>query len=86
MQAKLQLDYLREVTSCRRVKLWARAAGRAHALAVPGFDIEVVASPAKVAAGARLIVTTMPARQWLLGAADVKPGTHVTAVHKLRNA
>ncbi len=80
MQARLQLDYLREVTGCRQVKLWARATDRAHAVRVPGFEIEVVASPAQVAAGARLIVTTTAARTWLLGAADVQPGTHITAV------
>jgi ornithine cyclodeaminase len=80
MQARLQLDYLRGVTPCRRVKLWARAIDRARALTVPGFDIEVVASPSAVAADARLIVTTTASRSWLLGAADVKPGTHITAV------
>jgi ornithine cyclodeaminase len=80
LQARLQLDYLREVTACRRVKLWARAADRARAVAVPGFDIEVVASPAEVAAGAQLIVTTTASHNWLLGAADVRPGTHITAV------
>ena len=80
LQARLQLDYLREVTPCRRVKLWARAMDRARALTVPGFDIEVVASPSAVAADARLIVTTTASRSWLLGAADVKPGTHITAV------
>jgi len=80
LQARLQLDYLREVTPCRRVKLWARAIDRARALTVPGFEIEVVASPSAVAADARLIVTTTASRGWLLGAADVKPGTHITAV------
>jgi ornithine cyclodeaminase len=80
LQARMQLDYLREVTSCRRVKLWARAIDRAGALSVPGFEIEVVGSPAEVAAGARLIVTTTASRSWLLGAADVQPGTHITAV------
>ena len=80
IQARLQLEYLREVTSCRRVRLWARSAERARALTVQGFDIEVVASPAQVAAGAQLIVTTTPARGWLLGAADVRRGTHITAM------
>ena len=80
LQARLQLDYLREVTTCRRVKLWARAIDRARALTSAGFDIEVVASPAEVAASARLIVTTTASRGWLLGAADVKPGTHITAL------
>src|ERR1700691_5261082 len=36
LQAKLQLEYLREATNCRRVKLWARAIDRARALTVPG--------------------------------------------------
>jgi ornithine cyclodeaminase/alanine dehydrogenase-like protein (mu-crystallin family) len=80
LQAQLQLDYLREVTACRRVKLWGRNIDRARAVAVAGFDIEVVASPAEVAAAARLIVTTTASRSWLLCAADVKPGTHITAV------
>ena len=80
MQAKLQLEYLREVTPCRRVKLWARSIDRARALTVHGFDIEVVDSPAIVAAAARLIVSTTASRSWLLGAADVKPGTHITAL------
>src|SRR5665213_2065381 len=80
LQARLQLEYLREVTACRRVKLWARAADRARALKVPGFDIEVAASPAAVAASARLIVTTTASKAWLLGAVDVRPGTHITAL------
>jgi ornithine cyclodeaminase len=80
MQAKLQLEYLREVTPCRRVKLWARSIDRARALTVPGFDIQVVESPARVAATARLIVCTTASQRWLLGAADIKPGTHITAL------
>jgi len=80
MQAKLQLEYLSEVTPCRRVKLWARSIDRARALTVSGFDIQVVESPAQVAAAARLIVCTTASRRWLLGAADVQPGTHITAL------
>jgi len=80
LQARLQLDYLREVTACRRVRLWARDADRARAVHVPGFEIEVVGSPAEVAAASQLIVTTTASRHWLLGAADVKPGTHITAL------
>ena len=80
IQARLQLEYLREVTACRRVRLWARTADRARAFNVQGFDIEVVASPAEVAAAAQLIVTTTPSKDWLLGAADVRPGTHITAM------
>jgi ornithine cyclodeaminase len=80
LQARLQLEYLREVTACRRVTLWARSAERARALEVEGFDISLAASPAQVAAAANLIVTTTAARGWLVGSDDVKPGTHITAM------
>jgi ornithine cyclodeaminase len=80
VQARLQLDYLRHVTSCRRVKVWARAGERARALAVTGFDIEVSPSPARAVAGAQLIVTTTASHAWLIGAEAVLPGAHITAV------
>lgn len=79
-QARLQLKYLKEVTPCRRVLLWARSVERARALHVDNFDIEFVSNVADLAAKARLIVTTTSSREWLLGAGDVQPGTHITAV------
>jgi ornithine cyclodeaminase len=79
-QARLQLDYLREVTRCRRVLLWARSVERARAFHLDGFGIEIVSNMADLAARARLIVTTTSSKQWLLGASDVQPGTHITAV------
>jgi ornithine cyclodeaminase len=79
-QARLQLQYLKQVTPCRRVLLWARSAERAAAFQVEGFQIEFVPTPAHVAARSQLIVTTTPARHWLLASDDVRPGTHITAV------
>jgi ornithine cyclodeaminase len=79
-QARLQLELLKEVTSCRRVLVWARRAERAAAFHVDGFAIEAAATVGELAAECRLIVTTTPARQWLLGADEVRPGTHITAV------
>jgi ornithine cyclodeaminase len=80
VQASLQLDYLREVTSCRRVKLWARSTEKARAIKVEGFDIQVAGSPAEAAAGAQLVVTTTASHDWLIGADDIGPGTHITAL------
>jgi ornithine cyclodeaminase len=82
-QARLQLELLREVTDCRRVRLWARAPERAHALAAAlaqSWEVEVVPTPAAAALGSQLIVTTTAAREWLLSAQCVAPGTHITAV------
>ena len=79
-QARLQLELLREVTGCRRVMLWARSPDRARAFHAEGFEIKVASSVAELAAPSQLIVTTTPSRKWLLGADQVQPGTHITAV------
>ena len=79
-QARLQLAFLRGVTSCRNVLLWARSTERARAFHVEGFQIQIVPTVAELATKARLIVTTTASRQWLLGVEDVRPGTHITAV------
>ena len=80
VQARLQLDFLRHVTTCRDAVVWARRPEQAKALRAEGFDIEVVPTVADLARRCNLIVTTTPARQALLMAADVQPGTHITAV------
>jgi ornithine cyclodeaminase len=79
-QAKLQLELLKEITDCRRVMLWARSADRARTFHAEDFEITVASSVAELAANSQLIVTTTAARQWLLGADHVQPGTHITAV------
>ncbi len=60
--------------------VWARSAAKAQAYKVDGFDIRVADSIAELAAHCNVIVTTTPSLDWLLGAADVRPGTHITAV------
>ncbi|HEV2364308.1 MAG TPA: hypothetical protein VGS12_08955 [Caulobacteraceae bacterium] len=84
IQARLQLAHLCAVTPCRRVIAWARRPEAVAALAAEaqrlGFRTEAAASPADVAVRSRLIVTTTPAAEPLLFAADVQPGTHITAV------
>jgi ornithine cyclodeaminase len=79
-QARLQLDYLRHVTTCRRVRLWARSIERARAVQVQDFEIEAVSSIAELASSCQLIVTTTASREPLLHAHHLVPGTHVTAV------
>jgi ornithine cyclodeaminase len=87
-QARLQLEYLKEVSPCRSVLLWARSAERAAAFQaafqaafhVEGFQLELASTVAELALRSQLIVTTTPARHWLLGADNVQPGTHITAV------
>ena len=80
IQARLQLDYLRHVLPTRKAMVWARSNAKADAYRVEGFEIQVADSVAELAAHCNLIVTTTPSRRWLLAAADVRPGTHITAV------
>ena len=80
VQAKLQLEYLRDIVPTRRVVLWARSRERAEACRVDGFQIRIAKSSAEVAESCRLIVTTTSSRKWLLNASDIRSGTHITAM------
>ncbi|MGA2000655.1 MAG: hypothetical protein ABSG52_11725 [Terriglobales bacterium] len=80
IQGKLQLDYLRYVQPTRRAMIFDQIRERAQTYAVDGFEIQVATSVAEVAANCNLIVTTTPSRKWYLGASDVRPGTHITAI------
>jgi ornithine cyclodeaminase len=84
VQARLQADYLRRVTQCRTLVLWARDAERAtravRDIARMGYDARLAASPEEVASSAQLIVTTTAAHEPFLLARYVKSGTHITAM------
>lgn len=84
IQAEEQLRYLRGVTECRDVLVWARRPQAADELAQKaialGYDAVVAESPAALAARSRLIVTTTPSTSPLLDIGDIRPGTHITAV------
>jgi len=83
-QARLQALLLKSVTPCRSILLWSRESASAERCArdleTHGFDVSVLATPAAVAAHARLIVTTTPAKSPLLHEGDISSGTHITAV------
>jgi ornithine cyclodeaminase len=83
-QARLQAQFLREVTLCRNVLIWARNAENAKNcaadIAALGFVARTAASPAELAAHARLIVTTTASRTPYLMSGDVRPGTHIVAM------
>ncbi len=84
IQAEEQLRYLRDVMRCRDVRIWARRADAADAVAQKAIDLgyraSVAASPAAVAKDCRLIVTTTPSTSPLLDVEDIRAGTHITAV------
>jgi ornithine cyclodeaminase len=84
VQARLQADYLRRVTQCRVLVLWARDTERAaqavHDIARMGYSARLAASPEEIGSTAQLIVTTTAAHEPYLLARHIKPGTHITAM------
>jgi ornithine cyclodeaminase len=86
VQARLQAELHAEVLSLSEVHVWGRRTERAEACArviamhLPGVRAVAAASPTDVAARCRMIVTATAARGPLLAAADLRAGTHVSAV------
>lgn len=86
VQARLQAQLHAEVLPLRKIVLWGRTPERAEACrrdvmeALPHADVTIAATPAEVAARARLIVTVTSSRSPLLFAHDLQPGAHISAV------
>lgn len=83
-QAHLQLTHLKTVTDCREVVVYGRRESSCFDFKARmqriGFNVNICGEVAELAACCNLIVTTTPSREALLMAADIRPGTHITAV------
>lgn len=85
MQARMQLRALALVRPLASAHVWAREPAKAQAFAAEmteelGFPISPVPTVAEATQGTGVIVTTTPADRPILSAADVDPGSHVTAM------
>ena len=84
LQARMQAGMLKRITPVRDLVLWGRrpdqAEARASDLRDDGFAVAIAATPADVAAKANLIVTATASQSPLLDRADIRPGTHITAM------
>ena len=84
IQARLTARFHARVLPLKRIYLWGRNPEHASSCAdelrkvVP--EVAVLSSPSAVAAATRLIVTCTASRSPLLFAADIEPGTHISAV------
>lgn len=83
-QARLQADYLRQVTDCRELVIWGREPEHTKAAAADigrmGYKVSIVEDLDELCERARLIVTTTPAQEPLLTRSMIRPGTHITAM------
>ena len=84
IQARLQLQYLAPVTACREVLVWGRGQAQldryAADMAPHGFDIQTTRDASEILGTCNLVVTATPATEPILHVADLRPGTHITAM------
>jgi ornithine cyclodeaminase len=90
MQARMQLEMLRDVVACRSCFIWGRDPAKVQTMIEDlqakenirewGLEIKAAKSLDELASNCNLIVTTTPARSPLIRASQVKKGTHITAM------
>ena len=84
IQARLQLQYLKQVTNCRDVMIWGRNARACEAYAkdiqAQGFKVQTAHNTQEIMQHCQLIITTTPSKTPLLHISDLQAGTHITAV------
>jgi ornithine cyclodeaminase len=83
-QAKIQLEWLSYVTSCREAMVWGRDPQKAElfvsSMTGSPFSLRVAPHLEDLLVECDLIVTTTPSREPLIRAEMIRPGTHITAV------
>ena len=90
VQARLQLEMLRDVVDCQSCFIWGRNANNLHKLIVDlgesdiiqawGLDLKVATEIDELVSECNLIVTTTSAKGPLIRADQVAKGTHITAM------
>jgi len=84
LQARMQVQYLKDITPCRQVLVWGRNTEKMEIyqtdMAKDGFKVDLSSSPQDVAKGCNLIITTTASSEPLLTGRDILPGTHITAM------
>ena len=89
-QARMQLELLKDIVDCQQCLVWGRDAGKVERMIDDlkanatiqdwGLDIKAATDITELASKCNLIVTTTSAREALINADQVRPGTHITAM------
>jgi len=82
IQARLQAAWHAQVIDLQEIWIWGRTPAHVEQCRqdLSAWKVHVAASPAEVARNCRLISTATASRSALLKAADIQPGTHISAV------
>ena len=89
-QARMQLELLKEIVDCQQCLVWGRDAGKVEKMIGDlqanatiqdwGLELKAATDINELVSTCNLIVTTPSAREPLIRADQVRPGTHITAM------
>ena len=83
-QARLQVDYLKNITKCRKIALWGRNNEKAikykSDMAAKGFDVFIQKSVRNVCKMSNMIITTTASKSPIIMSEYVQSGTHINAI------
>jgi ornithine cyclodeaminase len=90
VQARMQLELLKDVVDCQSCFIWGRDPNKVQAMIADlqasetiqswGIELKAAADIDELASNCNLIVTTTSAKGPLIRADQVQPGTHITAM------
>lgn len=84
MQARLQLQYLKSVTPCKKVMVWGRNLEALDLYQADmtelGYDVATTQDAGQLGSTCNLIVTTTITETPILLDDHIKPGTHINAI------
>lgn len=84
IQGRMQVEYLKSVTDCRKVIAWGRSAEKLNKYRADmeafGFDVQGTQKTEELCDACNLIVTTTPSQTPLIATDMIRPGTHITAM------
>ena len=84
VQARLQVEYLQNITQCREIMVWGRNVDKVRKykkdMERKGFTVSIKTNAKDVCKGCNLIITTTASKDPIIFKDDLQPGTHITAV------
>ena len=90
VQARMQLEMLRDIVDCQSCFIWGRNPDKVQTMIVDlqasetirgwGLELKAATEIDELTSQCKLIVTTTPAKEPLIGADQILPGTHITAM------
>ncbi len=84
VQARLQVEYLQNITTCRDIIVWGRNKNKVRKytedMEKKGFNVFMKTNAKDVCKESNLIITTTASKEPIIFKDYLQPGTHITAV------